>query len=493
MRIYVFIVAVLAAVFFSQAPVNADWFEPDTDKVPIERLVSNLQAFATTLPPHQNIDRARVEFQIGRLYSMAYARKTADAEVRKQQVWEPKPHLLETQLMARVAQIWQKQKGGQGRGIVIDVQLSLDKKLKSIKIHQSSGDDALDRAALAAMRRAVTEEHIVDVQSSGKDDPSGPTYRIEFDDCAVGGKSAVAIPAELKPNNFRHLDSPLEVEQTTEEARLQAAKTNLALAIAHLQKAIEFNPNLLAARLGLAWCLDQSGKKSEAITLYREVFKSSYEKEVRSVIECFPELLTGETGGYLLKLLNPETDAAEIADIQAKMKRIEARIPSCITPLLVPLTSASKLDALIEARRVQFDLDGRGPRTCLSWITPRAGWLVFDKTKSGTINSGKQLIGGVTFWVFWKNGYEVLVALDDSHDGKLSGAELDRLAVWSDANGDGISQPGEVKPLSYWHIKELSCTMTEENGHWLSHQGITFEDGTHRPSYDVWIQQEPRN
>ena len=38
-----------------------------------------------------------------------------------------------------------------------------------------------------------------------------------------------------------------------------------------------------------------------------------------------------------------------------------------------------------------------------------------------------------------------LALLDTNHDGKLSGKELDALALWFDKNRDGVSQPGEVK------------------------------------------------
>ena len=42
----------------------------------------------------------------------------------------------------------------------------------------------------------------------------------------------------------------------------------------------------------------------------------------------------------------------------------------------------------------------------------------------------------------------MLALLDTNHDGKISAKELDALALWFDKNRDGVSQPGEVKPLS---------------------------------------------
>jgi hypothetical protein len=50
-----------------------------------------------------------------------------------------------------------------------------------------------------------------------------------------------------------------------------------------------------------------------------------------------------------------------------------------------------------------------------------------------------------------------LAALDDDHDGILTGKELAGLALWRDANGNGVADPGEVKPLSAYGIVALSC------------------------------------
>ncbi|WP_273794067.1 hypothetical protein, partial [Brucella intermedia] len=53
-------------------------------------------------------------------------------------------------------------------------------------------------------------------------------------------------------------------------------------------------------------------------------------------------------------------------------------------------------------------------------------------------------------------GYAPLAALDDNHDGTLTGKELDGLALWHDANGNGVADPGEVKPLSAYGIIAVS-------------------------------------
>ncbi len=105
------------------------------------------------------------------------------------------------------------------------------------------------------------------------------------------------------------------------------------------------------------------------------------------------------------------------------------------------------------------------------------------------MTSGLQLFGNVSFWLFWDNGYEALSALDDNGDGQLTGKELDGLAIWHDANGNGICDPGEVRPLSDYGIVALSCRYERDPAHpdriCFSPRGVVFADGSTRPSFDL--------
>jgi hypothetical protein len=104
-----------------------------------------------------------------------------------------------------------------------------------------------------------------------------------------------------------------------------------------------------------------------------------------------------------------------------------------------------------------------------------------------------QLFGSVTFWLFWPNGYEALRALDDNHDGSLAGRELAGMAIWRDGNSDGVSDSGEVKPLSQWGIVKLSCVYEWDESEVavaFSRQGATFENGTTRRTYDILLHQQ---
>ena len=120
-------------------------------------------------------------------------------------------------------------------------------------------------------------------------------------------------------------------------------------------------------------------------------------------------------------------------------------LPRPITPIVVSLRNgAAARDLENHSARVAFDADGTGLQKHWTWITRDAGWLVYDPHNTGKITSGLQLFGGVTFWMFWENGYQALAALDDDGDGMLTGRELKGLAIWQDLNGNGVCERGDV-------------------------------------------------
>jgi hypothetical protein len=197
---------------------------------------------------------------------------------------------------------------------------------------------------------------------------------------------------------------------------------------------------------------------------------------------------THEAAGYLLPLLHPEKDAREIVDLTNRREQLE-RVPRAITPIAIPLHDAATLRTIVDLdAQVAFDADGSGRTIRWTWISGDAGWLVYDPGQRGVIKSALEWFGNATFWLFWNNGYEALRALDDNHDGELTGRELRHLSLWRDGDGDGVSDPGEVRPLAAEGIVALSCRFTRADGLLAAAQsrdGVRFADGRARPTYDV--------
>lgn len=269
--------------------------------------------------------------------------------------------------------------------------------------------------------------------------------------------------------------------------------------------------------LGLAWCLEQAGRREDAIKAYRKALIFAWDKEIHDqptlkeqaqwswdqirakknpltrpppnghIAPAPAVFYSQEIIRYLLKILDPVKDAKEIAQLKTDQQML-SKIPRGITPILVSLDAHTPLARLVNpSARVQFDLDGSGLPRDWGWITPKAAWLVFDKGSAGRITSGLQMFGNVTFWIFWRDGYEALSALDDNGDGILRGKELNGISLWEDANGNGICEPGEVHPVTDYGVVAIDCgSQQHETGIQFNPRGMWMKDGTYRATYD-WI------
>jgi tetratricopeptide (TPR) repeat protein len=282
---------------------------------------------------------------------------------------------------------------------------------------------------------------------------------------------------------------PPKVRPAPSPDQAASAERHLKDAIRHYEAAVALAPNHPIAHLGLGWVLQQSDNIPRAVAEYRQVVALAWVKEekIRTLMPG-QSYLTQEAIAYLLPLLHPERDAAEITDLRSKQQSLTSR-GRAITPIAIPLADAVPADDILDpAARVRFDADGSGFRREWTWISGRAGWLVYDAEGRGEIRSALQLFGNVTFWLFWTNGYEALRSLDDNGDDELRGVELDKLGLWQDRNRNGISDAGEVRPLSDHGIVALACAHTvvdDSRFAAVSIRGATLRDGRERPTYDV--------
>ena len=217
----------------------------------------------------------------------------------------------------------------------------------------------------------------------------------------------------------------VEIRTARNEAAMQLAREHLAQAIQNYETAIAIDSSSLIARLGRAWCLAQQGDRAVALAAYRKVMELAWAQEGSGKLPRLRNFMpiTEEVAGYLTPLLDPLKDAAEIREIQKRVAAVgQAMMSRPITPVAIPLGDDFQVSSLIEREKpVVFDADGTGLQKRWSWITPQAGWLVFDKLGRKKVNSALDLFGNVTFWMFWDTGYSAMSALDDNGDGELSG------------------------------------------------------------------------
>ncbi len=199
--------------------------------------------------------------------------------------------------------------------------------------------------------------------------------------------------------------------------------------------------------------------------------------------ERLVKLFEGEDGRVpLARASQLQTVGKNIAFLDAKPENY------AITPIVLALDCRRSLrEMLAETTTVEFDLDGDGIVELWPWVKPNTGFLVWDHDGSGTVTSGQQLFGSVTWWMFFDDGYAALDALDDNRDGWIREAERCGLAVWFDRNSNGISDAGEIRSLESHGIAALAVRATTiEEGCPAAPVGLVLEDGTALPTYD-WI------
>lgn len=287
---------------------------------------------------------------------------------------------------------------------------------------------------------------------------------------------------------------PFQTKPTEDAEALKSAKAHLAKAVASYREAVKLAPANNSARLGLAWCLQQDGEKADAIKEFRSVIDAAWQKEkdMKTAGLSFHSIVA-EGAGYLKPMLDAEKDADELAELKERVEKV-SRINRPITPVALPLRDGLRVEDLLNTTAsVPFDADGSGWKHSWTWLKPDAAWLVYDPAGRGEITSALQLFGSVTFWMFWQDGYQALSALDNDRNGRLEGSELAGLALWHDANGNGVSDAGEVRSVDAHGIVAISCRAKAGDVSAVkawSAEGVTFKDGSTRPTYDLILQRK---
>jgi tetratricopeptide (TPR) repeat protein len=265
------------------------------------------------------------------------------------------------------------------------------------------------------------------------------------------------------------------------------------------RKAIELDPKNGRYELGLA-SLYEDGAREYAGPNWRELaiqhYLSAYQLTIQAVdsrTEWPVAIVCYEAGQAYARLVRQrsvqDSEAADVERIAANAAKF--RPYHLLTPIVLSLRRDATLAKLVDpTAEVRFDLDGTGRLQHYSWLQPETALLVWDPERTGRITSGRQLFGNVTWWMFWQNGYQALAALDDNHDGWISGPELSGLSLWFDRNQNGVSDPGEVIPIEEAGVEALAVEADAKDGMVLtSTRGVRMKDGTVLPSWD-WIATE---
>ncbi len=306
----------------------------------------------------------------------------------------------------------------------------------------------------------------------------------------------------------------VRVSRDNEKLLSDAAKKHLGLSIAAYRKAVEMEPKNGLYHLGLAWMLEQKLATAVAQAATKESDRSApaadRKAELKAVIDeyvkafdlrlaedkssnnrlsagdAFVSAEAAEDAIRLLKTVNP-VDEKLIKRLEDGRDAVFSK-GMAVTPIVVAMKAESTLGDLIDLdANVSFDFAGFGPGHHWPWINRNAGLLVWDPAGTGQITSGRQLFGTMTWQMLFRNGYEAMSMLDRNHDGKLSGEELKSIALWCDANSNGVSDAGEVVPLDKVGITAIDVKATNDSAGVLHiTNGIHWADGHTTASFD-WV------
>ncbi len=126
-----------------------------------------------------------------------------------------------------------------------------------------------------------------------------------------------------------------------------------------------------------------------------------------------------------------------------------ANLSVTITALAPPIAvdlDGDGVEFASSAAGVRFDYDGDGTAETTAWVAADDGLLAIDKNGDGKVNNGSELVfggGGLS------DLQGLAAAYDSNHDGKLDASDKDfaKFGVWQDANGNGVTDPGEFRSL----------------------------------------------
>jgi hypothetical protein len=122
-----------------------------------------------------------------------------------------------------------------------------------------------------------------------------------------------------------------------------------------------------------------------------------------------------------------------------------------VAPVLLDLNR----DGTIGYTPTVMDVNSDGTLDATHWAAPQDGVLVWDKYADGMVHDQSQ-------FAFAQNGGTDLQGLaevfDTNHDGQLNAADAKfaEFKVWQDANGNGVSDAGEVRSLADVGITSLN-------------------------------------
>ncbi len=173
-------------------------------------------------------------------------------------------------------------------------------------------------------------------------------------------------------------------------------------------------------------------------------------------------------------------------------------------PLIIDLNGDREVVEELYDSQAYFDLDNDGFAEHVAWALPEDGLLALDGNGDGLITSGAELFGtgrtvsrGSRTAQEGTDGFAELAKLDSNKDGMIDAADarFGELRVWQDANGDALTDEGELKTLAELGLVSISLAKTESDDidcgcdgtEIVSMSRVIRADGSVTRAYDAFL------
>jgi Ca2+-binding RTX toxin-like protein len=203
----------------------------------------------------------------------------------------------------------------------------------------------------------------------------------------------------------------------------------------------------------------------------------------------------------------PGSDSPFLFEVPLFMPRLPDWVPDVLgpfdgakplgSPLIVDL-DGDGVEATTfnpETTDTFFDLNNDGFAEQTAWVGAHDGLLVRDLDESGTIDNATELFGSTTV-----DGFALLAELDSNGDLFIDANDetWNDLLIWKDADGDAITDGGELQTLAYHNITSISLagvtsSTSAVGGNPISHTSTVTKSGSSAAIADVWFVHEHMN